>query len=39
MIDPITGYANYVIDEIEGTRPVDLVGTQYRNGPGKMGSH
>ena len=37
IIDPITGYANYVIDEIEGTRPVDLVGTLYRNGPGKMG--
>ncbi|KAI2508362.1 Retinal pigment epithelial membrane protein [Fragilaria crotonensis] len=37
IVDPITGYANYIIDEIEGTRPVDLVGTLYRNGPGKMG--
>ena len=37
IVDPITGYAKYVIDEIDGTRPADLVGTLYRNGPGKMG--
>jgi Retinal pigment epithelial membrane protein len=36
-IDSSTGYANYVIDEIDGTLPDDLVGTLYRNGPGKMG--
>ena len=36
-IDPATGYANYEIDDIEGSLPADLVGTLYRNGPGKMG--
>lgn len=36
-IDATTGYANYEIDEIDGILPDDLVGTLYRNGPGKMG--
>ena len=39
LIDPKTGYAEYIIDEssIEGTVPDDLVGCLYRNGPGKFG--
>jgi all-trans-8'-apo-beta-carotenal 15,15'-oxygenase len=37
VIDPETGYANYVIDEIDGKLPDDLVGTLYRNGGGKFG--
>jgi len=37
LIDPKTGYAQYVIDEIEGMVPDDLVGVLYRNGPGKFG--
>ena len=36
-IDAATGYANYEIDDIEGSLPADLVGTLYRNGPGKLG--
>jgi len=37
LIDPQTGYAEYECDLIEGTVPDDLVGTLYRNGPGKFG--
>ena len=37
LIDPDTGRAEYEIDEIDGTLPIDLVGTVYRNGPGKFG--
>ena len=37
LIDPRTGYAEYECDLIEGTVPDDLVGTLYRNGPGKFG--
>jgi hypothetical protein len=37
LIDPLTGYAEYECDAIEGTVPDDLVGTLYRNGPGKFG--
>jgi len=39
LIDPITGHAEYIIDEddIVGTVPDDLVGVLYRNGPGKFG--
>lgn len=37
LIDPETGYAEYELDEIEGTLPEDLVGVLYRNGPGKFG--
>jgi len=36
LIDPDTGYAKYEA-EIEGVLPDDLVGTLYRNGPGKFG--
>ena len=36
LIDPETGYAEYDC-EIEGKLPDDLVGTLYRNGPGKFG--
>jgi len=32
-----SGYASYVLDQVEGTVPNDLVGVLYRNGPGKMG--
>ncbi|KAL3923601.1 MAG: hypothetical protein SGILL_001562, partial [Bacillariaceae sp.] len=37
LIDPLTGFAEYEIDEIEGVVPDDLVGTLYRNGPGLFG--
>lgn len=37
LIDPKTGVADYICDEIEGNVPDDLVGTLYRNGPGKFG--
>jgi len=37
LIDPVTGQAEYMIDEIEGYVPDDLVGVLYRNGPGKFG--
>ncbi len=37
IIDPITGAAEYEIDDIEGEVPNDLVGVLYRNGPGKFG--
>ena len=37
VIDPKTGFATYDIDEIDGEMPDDLVGTLYRNGPGKFG--
>ena len=39
LIDPWTGAAEYEITEdmIEGTVPDDLIGTMYRNGPGKFG--
>ena len=37
LIDPITGQAEYDIDEIDGQVPDDLVGVLYRNGPGKFG--
>lgn len=37
LIDPDTGYAEYEIDDIEGRIPGNLVGTLYRNGPGKFG--
>lgn len=37
LIDPATGHADYIIEEIEGTVPSDLVGTLYRNGPGLFG--
>lgn len=39
LIDPKTGYAEYIIesDDIEGEVPDDLVGVLYRNGPGKFG--
>ncbi len=39
LIDPITGAAEYYIDEsdIDGEVPDDLVGVLYRNGPGKFG--
>jgi hypothetical protein len=36
LIDAETGYAEYKC-EVEGTVPHDLVGTLYRNGPGKFG--
>jgi len=36
-INTKNGYAEYIIDEIEGTVPEDLVGVLYRNGPGKFG--
>lgn len=31
------GRADYIIDEIEGHVPDDLIGVLYRNGPGKFG--
>jgi all-trans-8'-apo-beta-carotenal 15,15'-oxygenase len=37
LIDPVTGYAKYEINDIEGILPDNLVGTLYRNGPGKFG--
>eukprot|EP00978_Attheya_sp_CCMP212_P032268 scaffold125254_cov49-Attheya_sp.AAC.1 len=37
LIDPDTGFAEYDVTDIEGTLPQDLVGTLYRNGPGKFG--
>ena len=37
LIDPLTGEAEYDIDDIDGTVPDDLVGVLYRNGPGKFG--
>lgn len=37
LIDPRTGLAEYEITEIDGVLPDDLVGTMYRNGPGKFG--
>ena len=37
LIDPETGYAKYIIDDIEGIVPDDLVGVLYRNGPGRFG--
>lgn len=37
VVNPKTGYAEYMVDDIEGTVPDDLVGTLYRNGPGKFG--
>ena len=37
LIDPVTGYAEYTIEDIEGQVPDDLVGVLYRNGPGKFG--
>jgi all-trans-8'-apo-beta-carotenal 15,15'-oxygenase len=37
LVDPSTGYAEYEIDEIQGEIPKNLVGTLYRNGPGKFG--
>ncbi|EED89834.1 predicted protein, partial [Thalassiosira pseudonana CCMP1335] len=35
--DPLTGEADYEIDDIDGELPDDLVGVLYRNGPGKFG--
>lgn len=37
LIDEETGCAEYEIDEIDGHVPDDIVGTLYRNGPGKFG--
>eukprot|EP00560_Eucampia_antarctica_P009622 CAMPEP_0197827286 /NCGR_PEP_ID=MMETSP1437-20131217/4098_1 /TAXON_ID=49252 ORGANISM="Eucampia antarctica, Strain CCMP1452" /NCGR_SAMPLE_ID=MMETSP1437 /ASSEMBLY_ACC=CAM_ASM_001096 /LENGTH=634 /DNA_ID=CAMNT_0043428073 /DNA_START=171 /DNA_END=2072 /DNA_ORIENTATION=+ len=37
LIDSDTGYAKYVIDDIDGEIPDDLVGVLYRNGPGRFG--
>lgn len=37
LIDPVTGKAEYDIDDIDGVVPDDLVGVLYRNGPGKFG--
>ena len=37
LIDPVTGEAEYHIEEIDGDVPDDLVGVLYRNGPGKFG--
>mmetsp|Transcript_11221 Transcript_11221/g.24263 ORF Transcript_11221/g.24263 Transcript_11221/m.24263 type:complete len:718 (-) Transcript_11221:44-2197(-) len=37
LIDPYDGFAEYAIDEIDGTLPADLSGVLYRNGPGKFG--
>lgn len=36
LIDPHTGFAEYEC-EVEGDLPSDLIGTLYRNGPGKFG--
>jgi all-trans-8'-apo-beta-carotenal 15,15'-oxygenase len=35
IFDSLTDEHDYVVDEIEGTLPSRLVGTLYRNGPGK----
>ena len=37
LVDARTGYADYEIDDIEGSIPENLIGTLYRNGPGKFG--
>ena len=37
IVDPITGEAEYEVDEIDGEVPDDLVGVLYRIGPGKFG--
>jgi hypothetical protein len=37
LIDPMTGFAEYEITQVEGVVPEDLVGTLYRNGPGLFG--
>ncbi|KAL7535303.1 hypothetical protein ACHAXR_006402 [Thalassiosira sp. AJA248-18] len=37
VVDPLTGEADYEIEDIEGELPDDLVGVLYRNGPGKFG--
>lgn len=37
IVDPLTGEADYEIDDIDGELPDDLVGVLYRNGPGKFG--
>ena len=37
VVDPLTGEADYEIDQIDGELPADLVGVLYRNGPGKFG--
>jgi len=37
IVDPLTGEADYDVEEIEGELPEDLVGILYRNGPGKFG--
>src|SRR6187401_1723687 len=34
IFDSLTEEHDYVIDEVEGTVPVQLSGTLYRNGPG-----
>src|SRR5919106_1579846 len=35
VFDTLEGEYDYVVDEIEGRLPEGLVGTLYRNGPGK----
>ena len=35
IFEPLHDEHDYVVDEIEGTLPPALVGTMYRNGPGK----
>jgi all-trans-8'-apo-beta-carotenal 15,15'-oxygenase len=35
IFDSLTDEHDYVVDEIEGALPAGLVGTLYRNGPGK----
>mmetsp|Transcript_31045 Transcript_31045/g.65693 ORF Transcript_31045/g.65693 Transcript_31045/m.65693 type:complete len:716 (-) Transcript_31045:888-3035(-) len=37
IVDPLTGEAEYDIDDIDGVLPDDLVGVLYRNGAGKFG--
>ena len=37
VVDVNDGYASYDIERIDGSLPDDLVGTLYRNGPGKFG--
>lgn len=37
VVDPLTGEADYEIEDIDGDLPDDLVGVLYRNGPGKFG--
>eukprot|EP00581_Thalassiosira_minuscula_P028474 CAMPEP_0183751752 /NCGR_PEP_ID=MMETSP0739-20130205/1930_1 /TAXON_ID=385413 /ORGANISM="Thalassiosira miniscula, Strain CCMP1093" /LENGTH=264 /DNA_ID=CAMNT_0025988021 /DNA_START=55 /DNA_END=845 /DNA_ORIENTATION=- len=37
IVDPLTGEAEYEIDDIDGVLPDDLVGVLYRNGAGKFG--